>query len=559
MVIDLYEMLSQNEILLTFVVIGIGYLLGRIKLGPIEIGPTTGVLIAALVAGHLGHSSEQGLGNLGFTLFIFCVGLQAGPSFFSVFLENGKKYLILAAVVAAVAVAAAVSIARVLDLDYGMDAGMLAGALTSTPTLAGAEDAINSGLAVIPEGMSAAQASSNLSVGYAITYIFGTLGLILFIRFFPKWMGVDLVAEARKAAEARGLGGRRRVYRKGAEALPLIRAYRVEDKEFVGKSIADIRAARGTRVKLLKIRRGDKILEPDADLVVEKGDIVALVAPVSMHEQSRELAGPEVFDPELLHYEVTSEEIIISKPDIPGKKLGELNLLAEYGCVATAARRANIDLPVDDHFVLQRGDRIQVTGEKENLRRLSERLGHIEREIAITDLLTISMGVGAGLAVGMLMVKVGDLSIGLGSAGGLLIAGIVIGYLHHLYPTFGGVPEAARTTLMDLGLMLFMAGVGLKAGAGIVEAFASVGLKMVAGGALVTMAPVVVGYFFGRKALKLNPAILMGAITGAMTSTPALNIVQESAKSSMPALGYAGTYTFANVFLTFAGTLMMFI
>jgi len=157
----------------------------------------------------------------------------------------------------------------------------------------------------------------------------------------------------------------------------------------------------------------------------------------------------------------------------------------------------------------------------------------------------------------MLVIKFGAFSIGLGSAGGLLLGGIVIGYISSLHPTFGHVPEAARSVLMDLGLMLFMASVGLSAGDGIVEALAAVGLPLIGAGIVLTLTPVLLGYAFGRYVFDLNPALLLGSITGAMTSTPSLNIVTSAAKSSIPALGYAGTYTFANVFLTFAGTLIM--
>ena len=126
-----------------------------------------------------------------------------------------------------------------------------------------------------------------------------------------------------------------------------------------------------------------------------------------------------------------------------------------------------------------------------------------------------------------------------------------------MFPTFGGVPPAARNVLMEFGLVLFMSGVGLGAGAGIVEGFLSAGPQLILGGILVTLSPVLIAYFVGRKVLKMNPAILLGSITGSMTSTPSLNVVTEAAKSEIPALGYAGTYTFANVLLTFAGTIMM--
>jgi putative transport protein len=155
MEVNLQELLSKNVLLLLFTVIGLGYLIGNIKIGKIQVGSTTGVLLAGLLFGHLGFSHAPGAGTFGFTLFIFSVGLQAGPSFFSVFLEDGMKYIALSAVVAITAVISALTLSGLFGFDYGMNAGLLAGALTSTPTLAGATDAIRSGLASVPEGMTA--------------------------------------------------------------------------------------------------------------------------------------------------------------------------------------------------------------------------------------------------------------------------------------------------------------------------------------------------------------------------------------------------------------------
>ena len=190
-------------------------------------------------------------------------------------------------------------------------------------------------------------------------------------------------------------------------------------------------------------------------------------------------------------------------------------------------------------------------------RKLAEKVGHIEEEVEEIDLISFSFGIVFGILLGMVMLKFGNISIGLGSAGGLLIMGILIGFFSSIRPTFGRVPAAARYILMEMGLMLFMTSVGLKAGAGIWEALMEHGLVIIGCGVLVTLLPALIGYAFGHYILKLNPVLLLGSLTGAMTSTPSLNVVTSAAKSSIPALGYAGTYTFANVFLTFAGTIIM--
>jgi putative transport protein len=174
-----------------------------------------------------------------------------------------------------------------------------------------------------------------------------------------------------------------------------------------------------------------------------------------------------------------------------------------------------------------------------------------------TDLVTFGLGIAAGTLVGGLSIEVLGISIGVGSAGGLLAAGLTIGYLRAIRPTFGRVPSAARWVFMELGLLTFMAGVGLRAGSGILEAPATSGPILFAAGILVTSMPILAGYAFGRFVLRINPVLLLGAITGSMTSGAALSIVNREAGNSLPALGYTGAYAFANVLLTIAGSVIL--
>jgi putative transport protein len=173
-------------------------------------------------------------------------------------------------------------------------------------------------------------------------------------------------------------------------------------------------------------------------------------------------------------------------------------------------------------------------------------------------MVTFAFGIAVGVVIGMLAIKVGQLSIGLGSAGGLLASGLVIGYLRSVYPVFGRMPAAARWILMEFGLLLFMAGVGLRAGADIIETFLVAGPVLVLAGIVITTTPILVGYFFGRKVLKLHPVLLFGGITGSMTSGASLSVVTKAANSPMPSLGYTGAYAFANVLLTIAGSVILY-
>ena len=342
-----------------------------------------------------------------------------------------------------------------------------------------------------------------------------------------------------------------------AKTLPIIRAYSIDSDEAANKTIELHKAELGLQVTPLRVRRGHEILEAKRDLSLKKGDVISLIATLKDHQKIQNEIGLEVLDQELLSYQILSKEIVVIQKTVIGKTIRDLNAAAEHGCFVTGLTRASIDIPVNGNMVLNKGDRLLVIGEEEHLHQFAEKIGHIEEDIEETDLVTFSFGIVCGILLGMVLWKFGSVSIGLGSAGGLLISGILIGFFSSIRPTFGRVPAAARFVLMEIGLMLFMTSVGLKAGAGIWEALVSNGPVIIGCGIVVTLVPASIGYAFGYYVLKLNPALLLGSITGAMTSTPSLKIVTSAAKSPIPALGYAGTYTFANVFLTFAGTVIM--
>jgi putative transport protein len=555
MAINVFALLNENPVLLLFTVIGLGYLVGNLRIGDTSAGPVIGVLLVGLLFGHFGFKAPPGASSFGFALFIFSVGIQAGPTFFRAFAADGLKYVTLACVVASTAAALSLVLARLVGLEYGFGAGMLAGALTNTPTLAGAQDAVRSGLAALPDALSRAKALQNISVGYAITYVFGTLVMILAARLFPRIAGIDLPAEAAKLARERGLGRGR--HRGHGGSLPIVRAYRLPPG-MVGKTVAQVDAEAGhLQGKVLRIKRGSKFLESTPDLVLEDGDLVSLIASIGVHEGARGRSAEEVLDPDLLNYQVTTRDIIVTNVKVVGKTLEELDMPNAYGCFATGLTRVSIDLPMDSALPLEKGDRLEVVGEKDNLQRLAEAIGFVEQDLEKTDLATFALGMIAGTLLGVVTLRLGEVSIGLGAAGGLLIVGIIIGYVGSVMPTFGRVPAAARYVFMELGLMLFMASVGLDAGGAVVEALVAVGPRIIVSGVLVTLLPPLVAYVVGRRLFHMNPALLLGSITGAMTSTPAMNVVTEVAHSGVPALGYAGTYTFANVLLTFAGALMM--
>ena len=556
MEIDLYDLFKQSPALVIFVAIGLGYLIGKVNIRGFELGPTGGVLLVGLLFGHFGFDGHPFLGTIGFILFIYSVGFQAGPRFFNVLLEDGPRYIALSVVVALTGFVVAKLLALTFDLDSGFTAGILAGAMTSTPTLVGAQNALDAGIAVLGPGLTAEDIRQHLSVGYAITYVFGTIGLILIVKFLPGVLRIDLVGASRQYAQDKGYSETEDTLITG---LPVVRGYQIMDGEMVGKTRREIEATRDLEFGLVRLVRDGEVIEFGLDDEIKAGDKAAILARPERHAELRDMPDvkPGILDRELLDSFITTQDIVVSHESAVSRPLRELRITEDFGCFVTKIRRAQIDLPVDRDMTLMKADIVTVAGDSQAIERLAGRIGSIEKDIKETDLVTFAFGIVIGLLIGMISLKIGNINVGIGSAGGLLLSGIIFGYLRASYPTFGRVPPAARYIIMELGLMFFMVNVGITAGGGVVEALISVGPVLILCGILVLILPVVVGYLFGTFFLKLNPALLLGSLTGAMTSTPALSALQDAAKSSMPALGYAGTYAFANVLLTLAGTLIM--
>jgi putative transport protein len=548
----LLETLRTQPVLTLFLILGTGYLIGNIRIGSFSLGPVAGVLFAGLFLGHFDFRMSAGAQAVGFSLFIFSVGYQAGPRFFDVLKTDGLKYFLLALVVAATGFGLAVIATQLLSLAPGTSAGLLSGGLTSSPTLAAAQEAIRSGQVAPPQGTTADAMIGNVATAYAITYIFGLAGLIAFIKLLPQVLGIDLEKEA-KALEAADQSA------KSLQPMNVgLRIYRVTNESMTkipGKQLA---TQYWDKASVVKVRRNGEIIQPGPKGFLQLGDELIVLGTVDYFTQSISKFGEEV-SPEAstTQFTQTAKIVVINKGAV-GKSVQELDIARRFGVLLANVTRMQTQVPLSADFTFQKGDVLSVIGPQENVDLLGEKLGHVERELAETDMVTFAFGIAVGVVIGMLAIKVGQLSIGLGSAGGLLASGLVIGYLRSVYPVFGRMPAAARWILMEFGLLLFMAGVGLRAGADIIETFLVAGPVLVLAGIVITTTPILVGYFFGRKVLKLHPVLLFGGITGSMTSGASLSVVTKAANSPMPSLGYTGAYAFANVLLTIAGSVILY-
>ena len=547
--IEITELLRGNPLLVLFLLLGAGMWLGRVRIAGVELGSVTGVLLVGLWIGNRGLAIPVSSHSIGFTLFIYCVGMQAGPEVVRVFKQDGKRYAVLSVVTAAVGLLLASLLEGFFDFKLGVSAGMLAGALTSTPTLVAAQDALAQGVQ-LPPGMSADEVLANISSAYALTYVFGMGGLVLVIAFLPRLLGIDLAEEAAKL----GLG----TFGEDEPApveLPSMRAYRVEHEAPTRTRYEDRDVSLPFEIQLIK--RGDEVFAPEPDTRLAIGDVVSVVALQRVHDGASMKIGSEVVDTDVLDRSMESRSIVISNDDIEGKTLHGLDLARAYRCWLTEVTRTGVVLPRRGDLVLHVGDRLLLTGASADLDDAANRLGHQEAALHETDLLALALGIALGVFFGTFALAFGTAKIGLGTAGGVLLAGLLFGWLRSRRPAFGRLPAAARYVLMELGLLMFMADIAVNAGSGIVETFTSVGPVLIASGIIITVVPMLSAFAVGRLVFKMNAALLLGAVTGSMTSTAALQQVRSQADSAVPALGYVGTYAFANVLLALAGGLIM--
>ncbi|QGX87660.1 transporter [Escherichia coli] len=548
--INVAELLNGNYILLLFVVLALGLCLGKLRLGSIQLGNSIGVLVVSLLLGQQHFSINTDALNLGFMLFIFCVGVEAGPNFFSIFFRDGKNYLMLALVMVGSALVIALGLGKLFGWDIGLTAGMLAGSMTSTPVLVGAGDTLrHSGM----ESRQLSLALDNLSLGYALTYLIGLVSLIVGARYLPKLQHQDLQTSAQQIARERGLDtdANRKVY------LPVIRAYRVGPELVAwtdGKNLRELgiyrEANRAARIGLI-IRRNEFCLKSDGDAVLQMGDEIALVGYPDAHARLDPSFrnGKEVFDRDLLDMRIVTEEVVVKNHNAVGKRLAQLKL-TDHGCFLNRVIRSQIEMPIDDNVVLNKGDVLQVSGDARRVKTIADRIGFISIHSQVTDLLAFCAFFVIGLMIGMITFQFSTFSFGMGNAAGLLFAGIMLGFMRANHPTFGYIPQGALSMVKEFGLMVFMAGVGLSAGSGINNGLGAIGGQMLIAGLIVSLVPVVICFLFGAYVLRMNRALLFGAMMGARTCAPAMEIISDTALCCSILRWYTRASPVANVLLT---------
>jgi putative transport protein len=554
------EFLHGSPTLCLFLSIVLGTIIGGVHVKGVGFGSVVGTLIAGIGIGIVARPElPEQLRWSFFYLFLFSIGYSVGPQFFGSLKREALPQIALAMVVAVTGLTSVVAVTAVFGFDEGLAVGVLSGGMTQSAALGTGLSAI--GELPIPDHQKATLVA-NAPLADAITYGFGDLGLILFLTWLgPAIMRADLRREARELERSLsdGQGGDRLF----AGAHLGLRAYTVENTRVAGATLATLEEQYArSRLSVQRVQRGGELLPLDPTLRLNRGDRIVVSAGRGAFPNAEREIGPEVDDPALLAVPVRSAAIVVTSREVLGRTLGELSLdEIARGVYLESIQRGTELMPREGWTVLERGDILRVVGAPADVERAAAHIGFVERDLARTDLMFLAAGICAGILLGLVHLNAGGVVLGLGTAGSILVVGLVGGWVRSRYPVFGAIPEPAQRLLMDIGLIVFIAVVGMHAGPHAIEAYRTSGgaffARILAGGIIVTTMPLAIGTIAARYVFRMSPLMTLGALAGAQTCTPGLNALREASGSNVGSLAYTVPYAIGNIVLTIWGPVVV--
>ena len=525
-----------HAIFIYSVVIALGVILGKTKVKGISLGATF-VLFVGILAGHLGLGVDAGIlkfiQEFGLILFIFSIGLQVGPGFFSSFKEGGLMLNCLAVLTVALNIVVALTIYYAIGGVTITDmVGILSGAVTNTPGLGAAQQTL-----IETQGDAAVALNESMSMGYAAAYPLGVVGIILAMILVKAFFRINPEADAKAIDDD------------NAQSLlaPHLVTYKVTNKLIFGKDIRRLHTIIDHNFVISRIRKDDGHVHiPNSDTVIEEGDLLLIVMSQQDQEIFDSIIGPhEEMDWKADPDPVVSRRIVVTKSEFNGRKLGSMRLRMGYKLNVTRVNRAGVDLLANPNLALQVGDRITVVGNINDINRLADKLGNSMRRLNEPNMFTMFIGIFMGIIVGSIPIMIPGMSVPmkLGLAGGPLIVAILLGRYGYKMKLVTYTSSSANLLLRELGICLFLASVGIAAGGNFAETvFNAQGARWVLYGFLITLLPLIVVTTLARGKFKLNYCTLMGLVAGSTTDPPALAYANKTAGNDAPAVAYSTVY-----------------
>ncbi len=550
----LYSLFFGNSIahaVLTFaLVITLGILLGKIKIKGVSLG-ITWILFVGIIASHFGMTVDSEVRHFvqefGLILFVFSIGLQVGPGFFSAFKHGGITLVGCATAIVLLGVLTAYIIHVATGTPIPAMVGILSGAVTNTPGLGAAQQAYADASGIN---------DPSIALGYAVAYPLGVVGIIFSMIFIRYALRVDFKKEDEGLAEL-------------ANEQKLAEKVSVEftNQIIEGRSVEYVRDLVNRQFVISRVMHPDgSITMADADTKIHVGDRLWVICQAEDVEAVVAFLGHRVeltdedWGNNTPNAELISRRILITKSSINGKKFSDLRLRTKYGINITRVNRAGMDLIPYQGLELQVGDRVMVVGPAEGVAKVADVLGNSLKKLDHPNLITIFVGIALGVLLGSIPLLDVPQPVKLGLAGGPLIVAILIGRFGTHFHLVTYTTASANLMLREIGIALFLAAVGIGAGDGFVEAIVNGGYRWIGYGVIITVVPILIVAIVARLWLKMNYYTLMGLIAGSTTDPPALAYANATAGNDMPAVGYSTVYPMvmflrvltAQIFILFA-------
>lgn len=532
------DSLAATVLLYSFVIFT-GIYLGKIKIFGVSLGVTF-VLFVGIIMGHFGYTANGDvlhfLREFGLILFIFSIGMQVGPGFFSSFKEGGIRLNILAATGIILNVAVMLAIYFIQGGSSGNSSisqmvGVMSGAVTNTPGLGAAQQTY---LQMNADGYDVSQ---QMSMGYAAAYPLGVVGIIITMIVIKKLFRIDTSKEIAEIENDE----------KSSALAPHMVSFKVTNDLISGLTMQNLHTLITCDYVISRIEKPDgTVIIPTSKDTVELGDICLVVCSVRDEEKFLRFLGPIVDKKwEQEKGPVVSRRILVTRTEYNGVKLGSLRLHSAYRLNVTRVNRAGVDLLAAPNLRLQMGDRITVVGKLDDINNLASRLGNSMKRLNEPNLVTMFIGIFLGILVGSIPLRFPGMSVPmkLGLAGGPLVVAILIGAYGHKFHLVTYTNSSANLLLREMGICLFLASVGIAAGKNFVSTvFNSQGALWVGYGVLITVIPLLVTGIIARGKYKLNYFTILGMMSGSYTDPPALAYANKLANNDAPAVAYSTVY-----------------
>ena len=562
--------LNGQPFILLFLLVAAGYALGRIKRKGIGLGATASTLVLSLsLSLWAAHSYDiqfkipDFASTLFFNLFMFSVGMKVGPQFVSGLRWGAKQFVFIGLLIPLLSLSLIFLIRAIFHPAPGIIPGIFAGANTATPGLGAAQSAYQGGAVKLSDGASAIDAIGNLSTAFAFTYCISMVLFILMTKV-PDILGAKTPAAA-KAFEAAIKTGAAELPGSPLEffdtSLPMpkigVRTYEIELPAVTGIPLKNLRQ-QYPDLAIERIVRGSDVLEPADETVLRERDAVTLSGQIPRLLTAGSRIGHEVYDRVARDFRIQTVDFVIQDRRIVGRTLGDLARDVGHGLYLAALFRGGEEVPAGPDTVLQKGDVLRVAGRQWRINQLERMGARVIRPNLATDIVTLALGLTTGALIGTITIPVGAIRVTVGAAVGLLLVGIALSTLRTRYPLFGGpYPEPARQLIEDLGLNIFIAILGINSGAGVIKAITQGALAPIVVGCLVVgFVPPIVAWIVGDGLLKMNRALLLGAVSGGRCNSAGMRAAQEATHSNVPAISYPVSFAISNVVFTFLSYVM---